>query len=260
MRNQADKGKAGGALSKERIVEAALALIDRDGLAAFSLRDVARTLGVYPTALYWHVPGRNALLAAVVEHALRDIWRPRGRGSWQAWLRALFHRYRAAVRRHPNVAPLIGAQLVSNAGIGPELVERILATLAEAGFAGDRLVDAYNTVIASKVGFVTMELAAAPDEDRARWAAAMRARIRDIDPEALPVLARSHVRDIYVLGRRGPVQAKFTPQELKELGELPNADILVKPEEIVLDPVSEAALADVLGRNEAIVEHQLVRR
>ena len=57
------------------------------------------------------------------------------------------------------------------------------------------------------------------------------------------MLARSHVRDIYVLGRRGPVQAKFTPQELKELGELPNADIIVRPEEIVLDPVSEAALA-----------------
>lgn len=189
MRNKADKSKE--ALSTERIVEAALALIDRDGLAAFSLRDVARALGVYPTALYWHVPGRNALLAAVVEHALRDIWRPRGRGSWQAWLRALFHRYRAAVRRHPNVAPLIGAQLVSNAGIGPELVECILATLAEAGFAGDRLVDAYNTVIASKVGFVTMELAAAPDEDRARWAAAMRARLRDVDPAALPVLARN---------------------------------------------------------------------
>jgi ferredoxin--NADP+ reductase len=64
----------------------------------------------------------------------------------------------------------------------------------------------------------------------------------DIADHALPVLARSQVTDIYVLGRRGPVQAKFTTQELKELGELPNADIVVKPEELVLDPVSEAAL------------------
>src|SRR5262249_10500590 len=136
----------------------------------------------------------NALRAAVVELALRDIWRPRGRGDWQAWLRALFYRYRAAVRRHPNVAPLIGAQLVSNAGIGPELVERILATLAEAGFAGDRLVDAYNTVVSAKVGFVTMELAAAPEEDRARWTAAMRARLRDVDPVRLPMLARNRAR------------------------------------------------------------------
>ncbi len=65
----------------------------------------------------------------------------------------------------------------------------------------------------------------------------------DIADHALPVLARSAVTDIYVLGRRGPVQAKFTTKELSELGELANADIIVKPEEIALDPVSEAALA-----------------
>jgi ferredoxin/flavodoxin---NADP+ reductase len=65
----------------------------------------------------------------------------------------------------------------------------------------------------------------------------------DIADHALPVLAQSQVTDIYVLGRRGPVQAKFTTKELGELGELTNADIIVKPEEIALDPVSEAALA-----------------
>jgi len=65
----------------------------------------------------------------------------------------------------------------------------------------------------------------------------------DIADHALPVLAQSHVTDIYVLGRRGPVQAKFTTKELGELGELANADIVVKPEEVALDPVSEAALA-----------------
>jgi len=64
----------------------------------------------------------------------------------------------------------------------------------------------------------------------------------DIADHALPVLARSAVTDIYVLGRRGPVQAKFTTKELGELGELANADIIVKPEEIALDLVSEAAL------------------
>ena len=64
----------------------------------------------------------------------------------------------------------------------------------------------------------------------------------DIADHALPVLAQSAVTDIYVLGRRGPVQAKFTTKELSELGELANADIIVKPEEVELDAVSEAAL------------------
>src|SRR3954454_4655638 len=58
-----------------------------------------------------------------------------------------------------------------------------------------------------------------------------------------PAPARSRVTDIYARGRRGPVQAKFTTKELSELGELVNADIVVKPEEIALDAVSEAALA-----------------
>ncbi len=65
----------------------------------------------------------------------------------------------------------------------------------------------------------------------------------DIADHALPALRESKVTDIYVLGRRGPVQAKFTTKELGELGELANADIIVKPEEVALDPVSEAALA-----------------
>ena len=65
----------------------------------------------------------------------------------------------------------------------------------------------------------------------------------DIADHALAVLAHSGVTDIHVLGRRGPVQAKFTTKELGELGELANADIIVKPEEIALDPASEAALA-----------------
>jgi len=64
----------------------------------------------------------------------------------------------------------------------------------------------------------------------------------DIADHALDELGRSHVTDIYLLARRGPVQAKFTTKELRELGELAEADIIVRPEELALDPASEAAL------------------
>ena len=60
----------------------------------------------------------------------------------------------------------------------------------------------------------------------------------DIPPTVLDVLAKSEVTDIYVLGRRGPAQAKFTTKELRELGELPYADIIVRPEDLELDPKS----------------------
>ncbi|MCX8088287.1 MAG: FAD-dependent oxidoreductase [Meiothermus ruber] len=68
-------------------------------------------------------------------------------------------------------------------------------------------------------------------------------RQTDIADHALPVLAQSQVTDIYMLGRRGPAQAKFTTKELRELGELHNADVLVRPEELELDEKSAASIA-----------------
>lgn len=64
----------------------------------------------------------------------------------------------------------------------------------------------------------------------------------DISDQALEALSRSRVREVYMLGRRGPAQAAFTNPELKELGELPGADIAVLPEEVELDALSREAL------------------
>jgi ferredoxin--NADP+ reductase len=65
----------------------------------------------------------------------------------------------------------------------------------------------------------------------------------DIAPYALEALAKSKVRDVWMIGRRGPVQAAFTNPEAKELGELSGADAIVRADEIELDPGSAAAAA-----------------
>jgi ferredoxin--NADP+ reductase len=64
----------------------------------------------------------------------------------------------------------------------------------------------------------------------------------DIADHALDVLKDSPVTDVYMLGRRGPAQAKFTTKELRELGELPIADIVVNPHELELDSASLASI------------------
>jgi ferredoxin/flavodoxin---NADP+ reductase len=69
----------------------------------------------------------------------------------------------------------------------------------------------------------------------------------DIADHALEVLKDSKVTDIYMLGRRGPAQAKFTTKELRELGELENADIIVNPAEIAVDTKSLESIADDPG-------------
>ncbi|SDJ40739.1 ferredoxin--NADP+ reductase [Streptomyces indicus] len=58
----------------------------------------------------------------------------------------------------------------------------------------------------------------------------------DMPAAALAALAASRVRDVHMVGRRGPSQAKFTTKELRELGSLADADVLVDPAELALDP------------------------
>ncbi len=66
----------------------------------------------------------------------------------------------------------------------------------------------------------------------------------DMADHAVEALRHSAVTDVYMLGRRGPAQGKFTTKELRELGELTNADIVVDPEDMELDAVSVASLSD----------------
>jgi ferredoxin/flavodoxin---NADP+ reductase len=72
-------------------------------------------------------------------------------------------------------------------------------------------------------------------------------RHTDIAEHALEALAGSRVREIYVVGRRGPAQAKFTAKELRELGELDDAEVVVDPAELELNPESLAEFEDRKG-------------
>jgi ferredoxin--NADP+ reductase len=80
----------------------------------------------------------------------------------------------------------------------------------------------------------------------------------DISDHALAALADSKVRDIHILGRRGPAQAAFTNKEIKELGELPGVDVIIDPAALDLDPASAAHVASAedksLERNLAILQ------
>ncbi|HET9041105.1 MAG TPA: FAD-dependent oxidoreductase [Gemmatimonadales bacterium] len=69
----------------------------------------------------------------------------------------------------------------------------------------------------------------------------------DIAEHALEALATSRVRDIYVVGRRGPAQAKFTAKELRELGDLDATEVLLDPAELELNPESLAEFEDRKG-------------
>jgi ferredoxin--NADP+ reductase len=106
-------------------------------------------------------------------------------------------------------------------------------------------------------GNVAMDLArilASPSEVLART---------DIADYALAELGASDIREIVVLGRRGPAQAAFTTPEIRELGELAEADIVVPPEEAELDPLSRAELErtqDRAGAKKVAILQEYARR
>jgi len=60
----------------------------------------------------------------------------------------------------------------------------------------------------------------------------------DIADYALAELQKSRVREVYLLGRRGPAQAAFSPKEMEEIAELPDVDVVISPEEAAIDPLS----------------------
>jgi TetR/AcrR family transcriptional regulator, tetracycline repressor protein len=179
------------ALTREAVIAAALAEIDRTGLDGFSLRNVARLLGVFPAAITWHARSRSQLLADVVRAVQEDILPPGFHDSWQGYLREFLHRFRDSIRRHPNVAPLVGTQMVANSGIELAFVERLLAVLSHAGLSGVRLVAAYNAVIAAAVGFTTQEFAPVPADSTRAWQKDVRERLQGLPSEKFPLLAEN---------------------------------------------------------------------
>ena len=82
----------------------------------------------------------------------------------------------------------------------------------------------------------------------------------DIAAHALSALNASQVRDVYLLARRGPAQAKFTTKELREFGELSDADVVVKPEEIELSEADYAAISDNTVRKNVDVLREFAAR
>ena len=76
----------------------------------------------------------------------------------------------------------------------------------------------------------------------------------DTGDHAIEIFNASTLQDIVIAGRRGPLQAAYTNPELLELGELQIADVIVRPEDAQLDPLSQSALADASQPDQRNVE------
>ncbi|WP_338751893.1 TetR/AcrR family transcriptional regulator [Janibacter alittae] len=144
-------------LSRERIRDAALQLIDDQGLAQFSMRGLARALGVQAPSLYSHYANRDEVLDAVANLLTRQVDTSgfvdgRWRRGVETWARS----YRASLAAHPNAVPLVA----SGAGRREDFLamsERVHAGLLSAGWPAR-----YATEIAGSVKYLVVGAASTP--------------------------------------------------------------------------------------------------
>ena len=131
-------------LTREVILDQAIELLDRDGLAALSMRRLGDALGVEAMSLYNHVANKAALLDGIHERILLSLDEPppKARRSWQAFSRHQAHALHRALVAHPHAISLFATRPASTPAAIAQL-SRYLEVLTSAGF---RLLDAISVV------------------------------------------------------------------------------------------------------------------
>ncbi|HEX3781967.1 MAG TPA: TetR/AcrR family transcriptional regulator C-terminal domain-containing protein [Pseudonocardiaceae bacterium] len=134
-------------LSRERIVRAAIAIADAEGLATLSMRRVATDLDVATMSLYRHVPGKDELVELMADAAFAEQRLPATRpASWRASIHTAAHLAWSIFRRHPwaaEVLSLTRPQLLSNL---LNYAEWVLSTLRELGLSTDDMMHTHLTL------------------------------------------------------------------------------------------------------------------
>jgi AcrR family transcriptional regulator len=138
-------------LTRDRILEAALAMIDESGLDGLSMRRLGRALGVDPMAVYYHVSNKDELLRGVVELVFARLPQPDPDGDWADRVREWAGIYRDVALAHPNLVLRIVSEPTAVAIAAAHINESLYAALEASGLpptdvvcAGDLIVDYIN--------------------------------------------------------------------------------------------------------------------
>ena len=144
-------------LTREEIVSAALALVDREGLSALSMRRLGADLGVDPMAIYHYVPNKEALLDAIVEAVMSEIDLGIDIPSSPAEERIMCaaRAYRDVMLAHVNALPIVLSRGPRTPG-AMRPVELLISILRDAGLSPTQAMAGMNAIAATVRGTVGM--------------------------------------------------------------------------------------------------------
>ncbi len=170
-------------LTRERLVQAAIALADAGGLEGLSMRKLADELGVVPMAPYKHLASKDALLDAMVDVVFAEVALSRG-GRWRAALRERAIAMRKGLSRHPWA---IG--IMESRATGPANLRHHDATMAclreQAGLPMRTAIHAYSVMDAYIYGFVLQEQTL-PFETPEQSAEVAAKKLQALEPSVAP--------------------------------------------------------------------------
>jgi AcrR family transcriptional regulator len=144
-------------LSREKVLSAALKMVDEGGIESLSMRNLAQTLKVEAMSLYNHVSNKEAILDGLVELVASEIAVPAVGDDWRAAMRQRARSAHAVLMRHPWATMLF----VSRMNIGPTMLHYVDATigcLRAAGFSYPMADHAWNAIDAYIYGFTLQKL------------------------------------------------------------------------------------------------------
>ena len=152
-----------GQVSRPIILQAALGIIDRDGIDGLSMRRLSEEVGRDPTVLYRHVSSKAALLDGVAEIVLEQLRVDTADPDWVGQLRTVAHEFRRLALTHPKVvALLVTRPLATPLGQRPpgmlRPLEDVLALLTSSGFSGADALHIYRVLFGYLHGHILTEL------------------------------------------------------------------------------------------------------
>ena len=143
-------------LSRERVLQTAIALADEHGLEAFSMRRLADRLGVAAMSLYHHVPNKDQWLDAMIDVVFSEIELPSTEDEWKTAMRKRAVSTLAALNRHRWAVGLMEGRS-SHGPANLRLHDAVLGCLRGAGFSIETTVHAYSMQDAYIYGFCLQE-------------------------------------------------------------------------------------------------------
>ncbi|MCP9980915.1 TetR/AcrR family transcriptional regulator [Actinomadura madurae] len=196
------------ALSRDQIVDAALGLLDAEGLDGLSMRRLGTRLNSGATSVYWHVANKDELLELALDRVMAEVEVPAGDG-WRAAAAGYARSLRAMIHRHPWTVTLFGSRPM----IGPNatrVLDEVLAAFGAAGFAGFDLEYAWSAVVDYVIGAAGSEVSWQRDQSgtsAAEWVESLGPYLSGLDAER-PGLA-AHIREIWMKETGDVLEGRF---------------------------------------------------